>query len=376
MAKKKATSRRVANRSSKTALEQVSTPRRRNTSLESVPRGRTEESGVEAARFEAEEKAEIFGVDVDVFDAIEELKSELDLDLESLANQSVPAFARSVGLQNEDDTQLGQEIILGLGFGYKESAGFVTPEKCVKVYVDRKVSKERLAKNAIIPPKIGNYRTDVQVIAQPRFQAGLPCGNGMTPGSSGMWGTIGCLCVRDNKALILTNNHVAALGDGRGNEIPLETKVFGGPNQDSIGILYDYLPLRSANEADCALVWTDLGDRVASRHRAYEMDPNPSFGNAVMKDGFRTGFTSGRYIGGISEVRVDNGRGGQIVQRDQMVFSKMSAPGDSGSLIVRQDNNQPVALLWGGDGVEFTYGTPIKRVMDLLLIERLIGGDE
>src|SRR5262249_28168666 len=65
--------------------------------------------------------------------------------------------------------------------------------------------------------------------------------------------------------------------------------------------------------------------------------------------------------------------------RDQIairgVTGPFSKPGDSGSIIVTNGTKQPVALLFSGSiDNSVTFGNPIQAVIELLGIDRFVGG--
>src|SRR5205807_2308435 len=74
------------------------------------------------------------------------------------------------------------------------------------------------------------------------------------------------------------------------------------------------------------------------------------FGTLVQKTGRTTGWTTGRITAVNATVDVNYG-GGRIARfHDQIITTNMSAPGDSGSLLLTWDN-VAVGLLFAGSGV-------------------------
>jgi hypothetical protein len=51
--------------------------------------------------------------------------------------------------------------VVGLGIGEKEVKGKSTGKLCLKVYVEKKLTKKELSQDQIIPNKIEGYETDV-----------------------------------------------------------------------------------------------------------------------------------------------------------------------------------------------------------------------
>src|SRR5262249_34219303 len=97
----------------------------------------------------------------------------------------------------------------------------------------------------------------------------------------------------------------------------------------------------------------------------------PSVGLNVAKSGRTTGFTTGIISSINTSVNVQYqrscGQGKKFVvsYTNQVVItsSTFSAGGDSGSLIVTQGTNQPVALLFAGSATT-TIGNPISEVLN------------
>lgn len=56
--------------------------------------------------------------------------------------------------------------VVGVGIGTKIINGISTERKCVKIYVQKKVSKSKLQKNELIPQKLDGVETDVQEIGK------------------------------------------------------------------------------------------------------------------------------------------------------------------------------------------------------------------
>lgn len=52
--------------------------------------------------------------------------------------------------------------VVGVGIGHKTIQNVITNRLCIKVYVESKISLEKLAKAQRIPAKINNVETDVE----------------------------------------------------------------------------------------------------------------------------------------------------------------------------------------------------------------------
>ena len=89
-------------------------------------------------------------------------------------------------------------------------------------------------------------------------------------------------------------------------------------------------------------------------------------GMAVKKSGRTTAFTQGNIS--VLDATIDVGYGGSRVAtfENQILTNDMSEPGDSGSLLV-DENNKAVGLLFAGSD-EVTVFNPIAAIMTALNI--------
>jgi hypothetical protein len=118
---------------------------------------------------------------------------------------------------------------------------------------------------------------------------------------------------------------------------------------------------------------------VNPSHVTYTLNPNPiaaRLGMTVKKNGRTTQSTVGT-VSDIS-VNINVGYSGGVAQfRNQLgirgVGGVFSRGGDSGSLIVTANTNQPVGLLFAGrTDNSITFANPIAAVMDGLGIQRFV----
>jgi len=189
-------------------------------------------------------------------------------------------------------------------------------------------------------------------------------------------GTIGCRVI-DGAGTVyaLSNNHVYAdenkahIGD---NVLQPGTYDGGVDPDDAIGTLADFVTIvfgpRSRNTVDAAIAVSTvdlLGN--ATPFGGYGTPSSttvePEVGMEVHKHGRTTGLTEGGITGINATVRVryDSGQArflGQIV----IGPGGFSDGGDSGSLIVTQEGNNPVGLLFAGSS-SVTIANPIDEVL-------------
>jgi hypothetical protein len=310
----------------------------------------------------------------------------------------------------------GLENIEAIYIGKKRTNNRPTGKLCVKVHVRMKTGDlTPVAPDAQIPPtiKVGNTEvpTDVEsvgdIIAYSGYQSyEKPAIGGDSIGlllSNGVTGTFGALVVLDDGNLaILSNNHVLA----DVSNAPLKsTKVLqpglaDADNQDPqntyvIGTLIRFVQLNftgpggggQASTVDAAAAWTSK--QVASPgYHNFTLDPNwttPDLNMPVKKEGRTTGYTEGLITGvhGYVPVKYQRSDGTVlyayfteqlVIEGNNVLFSD---EGDSGSLIVHLNSNQPVGLLYAGGvdqqtGRSATYAHPIADVIDQLGIDHFV----
>jgi hypothetical protein len=308
--------------------------------------------------------------------------------------------------------------VTGVGFGYKDTRGERTDEVSVKVLVQRKVPRAGLTPEALIPPELDGVRTDVIQVGYLRaFQARTdrwrPALGGVSLGhyqiTAGTFGTV----VRDratNDRLILSNNHVLANSNDAsiGDPILQPGAADGGAEpEDTIARLERFHPIQfnvepgtcnvAISVASVANVFARL---MGSTHRLQAFQSNEAISNlvdaavarplgddliqdeildigvvqgtaqaalsmSVRKSGRSTGLTTGEIVVLDATVNVSYGEGRTVLFEDQIVTGPMSAPGDSGSLLVAGDALQAVGLLFAGSD-DATIYNPIQTVLDLL----------
>ncbi|HEU5263108.1 MAG TPA: fibronectin type III domain-containing protein, partial [Gaiellaceae bacterium] len=194
-------------------------------------------------------------------------------------------------------------------------------------------------------------------------------------------GTLGARVTDGTNVYALSNNHVfaginsASIGDPILQPGPIEDG--GALPDDQIGTLHDYQEIDFAgnpNTMDAAVALVSTGTVGTATPPDGYGTPSPvtapaSIGLAVQK----YGRTTGQQLGTVADINLTVDvcylllfefclQEAQFVNQISVSPGTFSAPGDSGSLIVTQGANQPVALLFaGGDGL--TIGSPIDAVL-------------
>lgn len=313
--------------------------------------------------------------------------------------------------------------IVGIGTGNKFVRGEDTGQPAIIVLVKKKMPKTDLQRTAIIPRKIENMPTDIIEVGDIRLLTGRtttvrPAQPGISVGhykvSAGTFGAV----VKDRNTgelLILSNNHVLANAtdgfDGRasiGDPI-LQPGIYDGadPKLSVIGTLDRFIPIiretsaprckianlfgtvlnkcislfypkyrvqvlrqnEKYNLVDCALAKPT--DETLIIPEIYELGSisgikEPKVGMAVKKSGRSTGVTHSIILATDVTLKVNLDEKQYGIFTDQVITGPMSIPGDSGSLILTEDNHA-VGLLFAGSE-KVTMFNRLDNVLDALNI--------
>jgi hypothetical protein len=312
--------------------------------------------------------------------------------------------------------------VVGVGIGYKKKDRQDTDELALVFFVQKKVLMETLGVEQVIPKRIGRVCTDVIEIGEVRLLGRTEKLRPAPPGVSiGHYkvtaGTFGAV-VRDRQSgdlLILSNNHVLAnASDGEDGKSKVGDPIYqpgsydGGGENDLIGNLERFIPIsRYSRDVTCSLATVGLKaanavvqsfrpdyrvrlERQGQSNRvdcALARPLKPSLvtpeimdigrvrgvvevkpGMAVQKSGRTSGLTKGKVAAVRVTLNVSMGHGSDVVQfQDQVMAQLKSAPGDSGSLIL-DEQNQAVGLLFAGSN-DHTVCNPIQTVLDELSVD-------
>lgn len=291
--------------------------------------------------------------------------------------------------------------VVGLGVGKKVVGGEETDELCVVVFVTRKVPPAELRAHGLVPLRVDDVKTDVvetgELVAQAVKTASpraptlrhRPAPGGVSVGHYRVTaGTLGCIVYRGTEPYLLSNAHILADNDRgeRADPILQPASLDGGVDpEDVIARLAEFVPLQwqrrgflrflssvfpRRNRVDGALGKPihprDLGDEIlglgpvnGSREASLDLP--------VMKSGRTTGVTQGRITHLDVTATVSYGEERQALFEDQILTTKMSEGGDSGSLVVDQEA-RAVGLLFAG-GRSVTVLNPIHEVLSVLQVE-------
>lgn len=334
--------------------------------------------GLEVA--EAEDSADTIPLSQDWFAAQEELEQQLGI---------AESFTASLAEEAADYTTSAERTV-GTAIGFLTQGDTVTPEVVLKVYVTEKTAGTRAGRYEAVPEEIGGLQVVIEEIGEivpqlynRRYSRPVRCG--VTIGHPLVTaGTLGALVVLNNNRLVLlSNNHVIANSNSAriGDPIIQPGRVDGGVSPaDRIAVLENFVRINfpGPNLVDAAVAWTSF-NYVDRRHVTYTVNPTPiapRLGMTVKKNGRTTQATLGT-ITDIS-VNINVGYAGGVAQfRNQIgirgLGTVFSRGGDSGSLIVTANTNQPVGLLFAGrTDNSITFANPIGAVIAALGIRRFV----
>ena len=250
---------------------------------------------------------------------------------------------------------------------WKIKAGRVLPIKSIRIYVTRKLPREKLRKDELIPEEIEGIPTDVVEIGRLRALAvyaqryrPAPCGVSTSRLDESAAGTMGWWLVdEDGQLYLMSNNHVWAKENQgqRGDPIVQPGVLDGGTEDDVVAELFDFVPLdftgtgvnyvdvAIATPLDMAKLYTsimELGGVTGKR--------DPEQGEQVCKVGRTTGKTCGEVTDASATVQVGYGSGTATFEDVVLVEgTDIVNGGDSGSPVLSSDGRFLGLLFAGND---------------------------
>lgn len=284
--------------------------------------------------------------------------------------------------------------IQGMGIGEKICNGEATKEIVLRVYVDKKRPKSKL-KNAVPSkvsvPEIGACNTDVLEIGKVEVETFTsrqrPAQPGVGVGHFGITvGTFGCLVKKrgtKGPIYILSNSHVLAKsGTGSiGDEIIQPGRRDGGSRPaDNLAKLEQWIPFQFS-----ASGYPNLVDAAIAKVRKRSVRPEIRIigrapvgvsnairrGMRVQKVGRTTDYTTGV----VTDINYrlflrypkPGGSVGRVGLKDQILCTRYTAGGDSGSAVLN-NNGRVVGLHFAGSPSTSIFNR-IKNVFQALDIE-------
>ncbi|MCD3349005.1 serine protease, partial [Clostridium botulinum D/C] len=147
----------------------------------------------------------------------------------------------------------------------------------------------------------------------------------------------------------------------------------GKSPKDIVGSLSGYVPLsfKDTNLVDCAIAKV-LNKKNVSAKIALTKGPKgvitPKFGQSVKKVGRTTALTTGKIVGVKTTYKVEI-EGIEMVFRNQIIADIVVEPGDSGSILL-SDNDYAIGLVMTGGGGKSIINTisDVLKSLNVLLV--------
>lgn len=284
--------------------------------------------------------------------------------------------------------------IVGVGIGRKVVRKRERSELAIRFYVVRKIPKDRVPPDALLPREVGGFKTDVEpvgrIIAYHDHQkAWRPVKGGVSISLSEAAvgfryaGTLGCWAREASDPSVtlgLSNNHV--LGDENRARPGDEVVQPGTLDAPTAGVVGRFV---RSKEIDFAGGVNRVDGAVFAPSEASLVDPDilgvgaptgsapASRRQSVIKSGRTTGVTRGTVRDIDADIQVQYDQGVALFEAQVGVsgrgVSKFSKAGDSGSAILDEASRKVVALLFAGsDRVDRTFANPIGAVLEELAI--------
>jgi S1-C subfamily serine protease len=309
-----------------------------------------------------------------------------------------PQIQRAKASAEKDLLKLAN--VTGVGVGEKITKGQRVGKACVRVYVKKKLPKDRVGKGQLIPASVGGVPTDVierEFVLHPASVAlsdlelmadagtydpltgGISIGPCRAVGGSVFVGTLG-LVVEDNNTgdpMMLSNFHVMCIDNNWsvGDTMAQPARAFDGGSCPS-DVVGELTRAQLGGQVDCAVARitnrghncriTEIGN-VSGTATAVD-------GEAVRKRGRTTELTHGfvddisltvtiDYDFGIGNVTLTNQIG---IEVDASQSTQFGNNGDSGSVVVNS-SGEVIGLYFAGTSTgDYGVANPISAVLSAL----------
>ena len=263
----------------------------------------------------------------------------------------------------------------GVGLGHKLINGYNTKEPCIHVLVSNKIPLNSLNYKCIIPKTYMGIKTDVINLGGKATQYSLkdkvrPLESGYSVGASlYKTGTLSCIVFRSKligrNYFLLSNNHVFA----GNNKLPIGSKIIQPAHADGgrsethlVGNLSEFIPLKfkssvhsPVNYVDAAIAKVTKVDLISNKigkiGKLKGVD-TAKLNEDVRKVGRTTGLTEGKVHTINTTITVHPSDSQELLYKNQIIASIEQDFGDSGSLLVN-NNNKVLGLFVGGSSRYF-----------------------
>ena len=290
----------------------------------------------------------------------------------------------SISLLKETNGWSQTPNVVGFGIASKKTAGKLLGETCLKIYVKRKLPQSKLSGKKRIPLAITIFDRSQEIITdideigviEPQSYSGRyrPAYPGCSIAhSQGNPGTFGCVVYREDQRFILSCSHVVARsGEASVGDAILQPKE-SATNDNLIGRLVEFVPFDFTpfpnDQVDAGLVtpneMSSISDTFVDGAEIHGCKL-PREEMTVQLVGFASGHTFGQIVDTFFRTTI-NYPTGTVQFSDQLLCTKMSTEGDSGSLLRTLDNHA-VGLLIGGSSNTSVFN-PIRSVLRKLNVD-------
>lgn len=290
-------------------------------------------------------------------------------------------------MQKHQDQIFNLPNIVGVGIGCKVQNGIISQKPAIVALVVKKVDKAYLPEASMVPAELDGVITDVREVGEIKLLGRTDRQRPACPGISiGHYkitaGTFGAMVydTQTGEPLILSNNHVLAnVTNGRDGRSAIGDAIYqpgsydGGTSADTIAHLHRFVPVyygsnSKANLVDCAVAKPISNDLIIDEIMEIGKVAGVAqaeVGMNVKKSGRTTGLTTGTIDTVHTTVKVNMGVG-TATFKDQIVAGAMSKGGDSGSLVLNEQN-EAVGLLFAGSDYT-TIFNDIHNVLSALKV--------
>jgi hypothetical protein len=291
-------------------------------------------------------------------------------------------------------TLIEQSNIVGVGISEKETLNENVGKLALTFYVKKKIPLKKLHADKVIPPTVPEslsaiaIPTDVKVIGDLRPEVNFTR-NPIQPGYSTAHkntnaGTLGAIVTDGTDYYILSNSHVLAKSGKakKGDPILYPSKADGGKHpKDIIAHLSEFVPFKKGleytNLVDCAIAKIlpeKLKDVLTNIKITGRKMPSgkikPKRGMKVIKVGRTTDKTEGeiRDIDFRAAIPYEEKGVGEIRFVKQVLCTRFTRGGDSGSLVVDKKSGKAVGLHFCGSAMGSAFN-PIDNVLKALNVK-------
>ncbi|GAH62916.1 unnamed protein product, partial [marine sediment metagenome] len=245
--------------------------------------------------------------------------------------------------------------------GFKVKGGKKLDQLAIITFVKKKVPRSDLKRHEVISTDVEGVLTDVQESGEitaelTRTDKWRPAPPGVSIGHPLITaGTFGCVALKNNVRKILSNNHILANCNvaNIGDAIYQPGAFDGGGAGDTIALLEDWVPIVFTGVADNLVDAAIAAPINGILNEILELGVPTGVTEAeldmsVVKSGRTSAVTYGTITTINAEVIISYGASGLARFIDQIIYTKMTSGGDSGSLVLTYPDLRAVALHFAG----------------------------